>query len=61
MDQNESSLHCFFLLKYEFQQNSKTMVPHLKYRQRNGTTTKGGSIIFPREGSAHVRCCENIV
>ena len=33
----------------------------LKHRQRNGTTTTGVSKIFPREGSAHVRCCENVV
>ena len=33
----------------------------LKHRQRNGTTTTGGSKIFPREGSAHVRCCQNVV
>ena len=33
----------------------------LKHQQRNGTTTTGGSKIFPREGSAHVRCCQNVV
>ena len=36
---------------------SKTMtekIRDLKHRQRNGTTTTGGSKIFPREGSAHV-------
>ena len=33
----------------------------LKHRQGNGTTTTGGSKIFPREGSAHVRCCQNVV
>ena len=30
----------------------------LKHWQRNGTTTTGGSKIFPREGSAHVRFCQ---
>ena len=33
----------------------------LKHQQRNGTTTTGGSKIFPREGSAHVRFCQNVV
>ena len=33
----------------------------LKHRQRNGTTTTGKSKIFPRERSAHVRCCQNVV
>ena len=33
----------------------------LKHRQRNGTTTTGGSKIFPRERFAHVRCCQNVV
>ena len=32
-----------------------------KHRQRNGTTTTGESKIFPRERSAHVRCCQNVV
>ena len=33
----------------------------LKHRQRKGTTTTSGSKIFPRKGSAHVRCCRNVV
>ena len=33
----------------------------LKHRQRHGTTTTAGSNIFPRERSAHVRCCQNVV
>ena len=33
----------------------------LKHRQRNGTTTTGGSKIFPLKLSAHVRCCQNVV
>ena len=33
----------------------------LKHRQRNGTRTTGESKIFPRERSAHVRCCQNVV
>ena len=33
----------------------------LKHRERNGTTTTGGSKIFPSERSTHVRCCQNVV
>ena len=36
------------------------IIRDLKHQQRNGTMTTGGSKIFPREGSAHLRCCENV-
>ena len=42
-------------------QKQVCIIRDLKHRQRNGTTTTGGSKIFPREGSAHVRCCQNVV